>query len=235
VIRTKKRIGGTQLHSHYRMFLSVPSASGVHGFCGQFSSEDEAIERDSPKNKICVVSSPNTNKAVVGMKELDRHLSSTRTLAKTKGLIKRKKQIRQELRNKVHGLSGNDDLVEDVAKSFRADTPAIHVANLLAEFSALQQAGNKLRVTERMMAIPTRKKRTDFKSYYLPQLRRDLLKLQKWHDAREFLGPFIRDQTTDGLVLVNEGKGIDLSITGTTRILRKAYIVHLLLPVCTGL
>ncbi len=106
------------------MFLGVPSASGVHGFCGQFSSEDEALEqlplflrilngeRDYPKNKICAVSSPNANKAVVGMEELDRHLSSTRTLAKTKGLIKRKKQIRQELRNKVHGLSGNDHLID---------------------------------------------------------------------------------------------------------------------------
>jgi hypothetical protein len=127
VIRTKKGIGGAQLHSHYRMFLGVTSASGVHGFCGQFPSEDEALkqlpsflrilngERDSTKNKICAVS-PKTNKAVVGMEELDLHLSSTRALAKTKGLTKRKKQITQELRNKVHGFSGNDDLIEDVAK-----------------------------------------------------------------------------------------------------------------------
>ena len=45
VIRTKKRIGGAQLHSHYRMFLGVPSAFGVHGFCGHFPSEDEALKQ----------------------------------------------------------------------------------------------------------------------------------------------------------------------------------------------
>jgi hypothetical protein len=47
---------------------------------------------------------------------------------------------------------------------------------------------------------------------------------RKWRKAVKFLDPFIKAQTTDGLVLTSEGIG--LSSTGNARILKKAMIVR---------
>jgi hypothetical protein len=53
-----------------------------------------------------------------------------------------------------------------------------------------------------------------------------MAKLRKWRKARDLLTPFLRDQATDGLVLLKTGE-VDLSVTGTARTLKKAAIVHL--------
>jgi hypothetical protein len=70
----------------------------------------------------------------------------------------------------------------------------------------------------------TKKKRTEYPSYFVPQRNKIMLKMQKWSRAKQFLVPFIREQTTNGLVLTPQG--IDLSKTGPSRILKKATLVH---------
>jgi hypothetical protein len=222
------------------MFLGKPGARFIEGFSGYFDSKEKAISempsfvrllndgRDFQKQDKLNVVSVGAGKRLLGIEELDCIMSHNRRSAKEKGLQQKREELQKALRAEVCGPV-DESLANSLACAVKASTNANHVVGLLAVFSQAQQAqrnkDNKRRAQERRNALP-KKKRTEYKSYYLPMLCRVIAKKTEWQNARQFLAPFIRDQTTDGLVLV-DGGGVDLSVTETARILKKAAIVHL--------
>ena len=168
------------------------------------------------------------NKTVLGVQELDRELTLKRNVAKKIGLIQRRKKLQTAFREPLR-YTIPDSLADNLVESLRADANPNYIANLFISFSAAKheakEADNKRRAVDRLKVMQ-KKKRIEYPSYFVPKLKREIIQLKKWQIARTFLAPFIRDQTTDGLVLLHGG-GIDLSITGTSRILKKASMVYL--------
>jgi hypothetical protein len=242
-IYTKKKHRGVQLSSSMPMFVGPAGARWSKGFDGIFASRAEATARipafcraingARESSKRVESSTPVAAKKLVGVDELDRISSLKRKEMAAVVLTKRAAEVKTAMRSKLQ-TTVPDHLALELASCTRKNVPASHVADLYANFAAVdrnRREENRTRVANEREVLKSQKKRTKYPSYYLPKEERHMLKLKKWSKARVFLAPFLRDQTTDGLVLMKNGNHstamIDLSVTGTDRILKKASIVYL--------
>jgi hypothetical protein len=155
-------------------------------------------------------------------------------------MLKRKRQAAQaiETKRKSDALHAelarrsrgpvHDTITTDLAKVLRKDARPGEVADLLAKQAEGHHEhannDNKGRAEERV-SLKLKKKRTELASYQVPLMQRRLLKTKKWSAAARDLAPYIKEGTTDGLVLMAEGVG--LSTAGTEHTLKKATLVHM--------
>ena len=143
IIRTKKRYGGVQLHSHYAMFCGKPGARiFANSFDGVFPSREEAMAampsfirllncgREPSSRRLnyddCTCLPGKTvldvlpNKTVLGVQELDRELTLQRNVAKKIGLIQRRKKLQTAFREPLR-YTIPDSLADNLVESLKAE------------------------------------------------------------------------------------------------------------------
>jgi hypothetical protein len=102
------------------------------------------------------------------------------------------------------------------------------VANLMVAFAEAEkntrEAANSKRSAERAKG-KAKPKTSESAGYQRKRHKRVMKQMKIWEHARDHLAPFIKEGTTDGLVITEDG--VDLSNDGHPRILRKATLVHM--------
>jgi hypothetical protein len=119
------------------------------------------------------------------------------------------------------------DLTQELCGNLKVSTNMSSVAKAVVAYTRQEKAAvegeNKARA-ERRSKIKKKKKTKDFPSYQMKRRKSIMKKMKQWETARDKLAPFVKQGTTEGLVMTEDG--IDLSSDGNDKVPRKATIVH---------
>jgi hypothetical protein len=239
-LRTKKK--ENRVTSFSPKYVGPPGERLVAGFHGVWDSEEGAkdgiadfvaclngaLEVRAPKPRAAKSTATPCKQEMNTPEEpsLDLVLKRKRAAMKESNAVLQRIALHTEL-GKAHHGPVNVNLPERLAGMVRKDAPPEDLAELIADDIGRDDADarkeeNKRRAEARENARP--RKRSTHDSCTHAKETRLRLKTRKWKKAVRFLDPFIKAQTSDGLVLTNEG--VDLSTSGSTRILKKAFIVR---------
>ena len=244
-LRTKKKIGGKngkKATSFCPNYVGPPENRLVKGFNGVWDSEEGArggvddfvlylngsleVRVERPRAAKTATATP-TKMEMKGHEEpsLELVLKRKRAAMKETTASKQRADLHTAL-GKAHRGSVNIDLTERLAGMVRKDACPSELAGIISaigsDAAAARKADNKRRAEATKAERP--RKRSEPTSCVRDKAYKLRLKVRKWRKAVKFLDPFIKAQTTGGLVLAAEG--IDLSSTGNERILKKAMIVR---------
>ena len=239
VLRTKMKYGGVQQQSNFARFVGPPACRFVAGFDGTWDEKAHAEnwkasfcrtlngERE-PSKRALEKKTPSKESQILGVEALDALLQGKRQVAKAVAADAKRARLHSEMRKLNRNVPIDPAIVEQLASCVKGDANLQTFAKAITDHAVIHRgamANDAKRRAEDRARLAHKKKRTEYVSYQIPLQQRRMLKISKWQKASSDLLPYVRDQTTDGIVLTHEG--VDLSATGTDRILKKLTLVRL--------